>query len=68
MTATIVGPLPMFPSDIVVGDAKITLHADGKWSGDPVAFVEALKRAKQMSDPFTMPMLWLIANAIGKTG
>jgi hypothetical protein len=55
---------PMFPSTVSVGTASITLHADGGYEGDVPAFLEAVRNAKMDGTPFSMPILWLIANAI----
>lgn len=55
---------PMFPSSVFVGGASIKLNADGSWDGDGDAFLAALAVAKQDMSPISMPILWLVANAI----
>lgn len=59
---------PMFPAEIGVGDARITLHADGSWSGDRDKFIAELKEAKQVGYNLMMPTLWLVENAISRDG
>jgi hypothetical protein len=54
----------MFPSHVHVNGASIKLNADGTWEGDADAFRAALVDAKQSGEPLSMPLLWLIANAI----
>ena len=56
----------MFPSKVKVGGAAIELHADGTWSGDRDAFVAALERQQRDYSGSSMPILWLIANAISR--
>ena len=55
---------PMFPSHVDIGGVSIKLNADGTWEGDADAFYAALVEAKQSSEPLSMLLLWLIANAI----
>ena len=57
---------PMFPCKVKVGGAAIELRADGTWSGDRDAFVAALERQQRDYSGSSMPILWLIANAISR--
>ncbi len=56
-----------FPLTFGVRDAQITLNADGTWSGDKDAYLNALAemRAPITSDTINL-CLWLVANAISK--
>ncbi len=63
---TLTEPL-MFPSKVTVGSATIELFADGTFSGDADAFCTALATVKQDGMATTMPIMWLIANAIRNT-
>jgi hypothetical protein len=64
---TIAPPQPLFPNTVRVGEVSITLHADGSWEGDREAFLTAVRDdAKRDVSDVTMPILWLIANAIKK--
>ena len=57
---------PMFPCTVKVGGTAIELRADGTWSGDRDAFIAALERQQRDYSGSSMPILWLIANAIQK--
>lgn len=57
-------PPPMFPSRVCIGGVSIKLNADGSWEGDADAFRAALAEAKQDMSPISMPILWLVSNAI----
>lgn len=57
---------PMFPAKVKVGGVEIELRADGTWSGDRDAFVAALGRQNRDFTGSSMPILWLIANAMSR--
>lgn len=54
----------MFPNSVTVGDATITIKADGTWEGDKDAFLKALSEAKGDHSPLAMVIVWLVANAM----
>jgi hypothetical protein len=58
---------PLFPYTVSVGDASITLNADGSWSGDKAAFIRNVADVKSWpSYGQDAILMWLVVNAISK--
>ncbi len=59
--------LALFPYTVSVGDASITLNADGSWSGDKAAFIRNVADVKSWpSSGQDAILMWLVVNAISR--
>lgn len=59
---------PVFPVQLTTGrtapGVTISLHADGSWSGDGQAFLEAAAELQGYQPNGSSVLLWLVMNAI----